>query len=776
MAATRDWQTFDRPAIRRQFVRRENDGTEIAELLIQGVHCAACTWRIESTLRKLPGVVSIEVNPVTTRTELHWHPDQLQLPELLKRIADLGFTPVPFLGHGNQNTIEEARRLALRRLLVAGLGMMQVSSYAVAMYMGAFQGMDEQMEEFFRLISLLVATPIVLYSGAPFFAGAWRNIRTRTPGMDIPVALAIGSAWSASVWNTFAGTGEIYFDSATMFVFFLSGTRYLEAAGRYRALDLTHSLAQYLPATAVRVTATGSEEVGIMELVRGDHVLVAPGTGFPADGILLDGPAHVDESMLTGESMPVVKAQGDAVVAGTVNLNAATHIAVNKTGPDTVLAQIGRMVTQAGMEKPRFLQLTDRIASIIVIAIMVVATAAGMVWWIIEPTRVFEIVLTVLVVTCPCALAIATPAAFAFATGRLARDGFLIRRGAALPALATVSRVIFDKTGTLTVNALRITNTITRADCPPAHAKALAAALEAHSAHPIAHAFTGMTHSIRARNVRMVAGGGLEGIAGDELLRIGNREFVTAIATAGVAVDFSEPPILTGQRLIFLGNTAGLLARFEIAEDLRPGARELLDSLGHRGISSVIASGDQAEAVANLANSLGIRDWRARMLPEDKLQWLRDMQQNGQRIAAVGDGINDSPLLAGADVSIAMGSGTSMAHYSADCVWLGAQLNGLDKAFAMAQQTMRIVKQNMVWALGYNLLAVPLAVTGSIAPWMAALGMSLSSLLVMLNALRLSLPQGSAGKPALIAGTPRNAILAPDQNRDSGSDPTKLAA
>ncbi len=734
-----NWETFERPAVMREFVREQADGTLTADLLVHGVTCATCTWSIETTLNRMPGVVSIEVNPVTTRAELRWDPRQARLADLLRAIAKLKYRPMPFTDRATQNAAEENRRLALRRLLVAGLGMMQVSSYAVAMYAGAFQGMDPDIEYFFRLISLVVATPIVIYSGAPFFNGAWRSLRTLHPGMDLPVAIAIGGAWLASVWNTFAGSGEVYFDSATMFVFFLSGTRYLEAAGRHRALDLTHALAQQLPGTALRLTTAGQEEVGVMELQAGDRVVVPTGVAFPADGLLEDSTASVDESMLTGESLPARRHCGDSIIAGTVNTGDTVTVEVQKTGPDTVLAQIGRLVTQAGRDRPQLVELTDRIASVFVSAIIAVAVLTGLVWWQLDSERAFAIVLSVLVVTCPCALALATPAAFTVATSRLARDGFLVRRAGALQRLAGTDRIVFDKTGTLTDNNLRISSISTTASLDTDSAMAIAAALEAGSAHPIARAFRGHAGSA-ATALRSVPGGGLQGNIEERIYRIGNREFVRSLVAAETAAE----PLTGGDRKlrqVFLGDEQGLLARFDLVENLRSGASQLISKLKDIGIGTVIASGDRPEAVQAMAKRLAgdgedIR-WEGGMLPEDKLNLVRELQAKGLQVAAMGDGINDSPVLAGADVSIAMGSGTSIAQHSADTIWLGQQLSGLEKAFSLARKTMRIVKQNLAWALGYNLLAIPLAVTGNIEPWMAALGMSFSSLLVMLNALRL---------------------------------------
>ncbi len=737
--APRSWATYERPALKKEFVSVLSNGHEVAEILIHGVHCAACTWLIETTLQKKPGTISVEVNPITTRAEITYNPDRVTLSALLSEIAKLGFTPIPFTEHHVQQAAEKEFRTAMRRLLVAGLGMMQVVSYAVAMYAGAFQGMDESMLEFFRLISLIVATPVVLYSGAPFFSGAWRNLRARALNMDVPVALAIGAAWLASVWNTFAGSGDVFFDSATMFVFFLSGTRLLEAAARHRALDLTKTLAQQIPSTAIRLTAAGHEEIAVIELELGDTVLVAQGNTFPADGQLQGSRTQVDESMLTGESTAVPKLAGDEIIAGSINVGSTAQMRVDKIGADTVLAQIGRLVANASSEKPALIQLTDRIASFFVLTVLAVATITGLVWWQIDASRTFEIVLTVLVVTCPCALALATPAAFTVATSKLAKQGFLIRRGNAIPTLARVQHVVADKTGTLTDSTLTIAEVETYGQTDARSARRIAAALEVHSTHPIARAFRSESEAeiavAPATDVDNVVSRGLEGTIDGIRYRLGSLDYVSGFAEVPQSDSSAPEP---DRRDVYLVRDDTPLARFALTEHLRAGAPATVHALKQLGIEVTIASGDRAAAVAACARNVGANGWRADLLPEDKLALLRELREAGNIVAAIGDGLNDSPVLAGADVSIAMGTGTSVAQHSANCVWLGQQLAGLEDAFVMARKTMGIVKQNLGWALAYNTLAIPLAVGGWIAPWMAALGMSLSSLLVMLNALRLA--------------------------------------
>ncbi len=743
-AAARDrdverWRSYDRPALQREFVSTDGDGSRRAHLLLQGVRCAACSWLIENSLGRQPGVRSISVDPLTTRATLHWDPEDVALSALLAQLACLGYTPLPYTEDASDRAAVEERRVALKRLIIAGLGMMQVMSFAVALYAGAWR--DAEIQEFLRLISLVVATPVVFYAGAPFFRGAWQRLRAGSLGMDVPVAIAIGGAWAASVWNTFGGQGEVYFDSATMFVFFLSSARFLEMAGRHRALSLTGALARHLPRVAIRVRDGQAEDVGAMELVRGDRVRVAPGGTVPADGRLKSARGEFDESLLTGESTPVLRRAGQPVVAGSLNGRDAIEFEVTHVGADTVMAQIASLVGDAQAEKPQLVATADRVASYFVAAVLVAAALTGIAWWTIAPERAFEVVLAVLVVTCPCALALATPAAFTVATAALARRGFMLRRAGALQVLAQVSDVVFDKTGTLTADEIGIDRVALLGDLHEERVLAIAAALEARSEHPLARAFSGLETNLATQNVRAVPGSGLLGEIDGVEWRIGTRSFAAGVPDSGDDAGSA--------RCVYLGSADGLVASIQLTETPRSGAREALAAMRDAGLTLHVASGDRAGPVQALSSRLGIEQWRASQQPADKLAFVRELQDSGRRVAMLGDGINDSPVLAGADVSIAMGSGTSLAQHSADCVLMSGSLAPLTEAVHKARATMRIVRQNLAWAIVYNLIALPLAATGMLAPWMAALGMSASSLLVTLNALRLGRP--SAASEAALA-------------------------
>jgi Cu2+-exporting ATPase len=728
-----EWAAYDRAEAQRELVTALPDGGCEAMFAVAGLRCAACAWLIERALGDVPGVQSARVNPATGRLQLRWRPAQARLGALLQRLAQLGYRPQPLdaAGHGSAWLAE--RRTALKRLAVAGLGMMQVMMNAVAVYIGNAQDMTGDFRGFLNATSLLITVPVLFYAARPFFDGAWRSLAARRPGMDLPVALALLIAFTASVWNTLtgeglAGAGEVYFDSVAMFTFFLLLGRYAEMQARHRAAGIADALARALPATVQRERDGARETVARHELSPGDVVWVPAGGAVPADGLILDGRTRVDESLLTGESQPAVRGPGDALAAGSINVGQPLRLSVTRCGAATRLSHIARLLLRAQSERPVLAQQADRIASGFVSAVLLAAVATFAAWWHWQPAGAFAATLAVLVVSCPCALSLATPVALTAASNRLARLGLLTTRTDALEVLTRASDIVLDKTGTLTTGRSALLSVEALGNLPAAECESLAAALEQHSEHPIARAFAGRPFRHRAGNVHIHKGEGVEGRVDGRRLRIGRATFAAALSgraqadTAGIC----------------LGDEQGLLARFELGDPQRPGAAAVVGELARAGLLVHIASGDAAPAVARAARDFGIGDWHARMTPEDKLAFIRALQRQGRVVAVVGDGINDAPVLAGADVSIALDSGSALAQSSADFVLLGDSLAPVMAGFETARRTRAVVRQNLGWALAYNLTALPFAALGFVPPWLAAIGMSASSLLVVANAMRLS--------------------------------------
>ncbi len=748
--AAQRFAVFDDPGIAASFVRACRADTREATLAIDGIHCAACSLAIEKGLGSLDGVTAIEVNPATRLANLSWSPARVRFSELMAAIAELGFEPHPLRQDTRARLNVAEYRAALKRLIVAGLGMMQVMTYAVATYAGAFDGISADYLKFFRLLSLLVATPVVLYSAAPFFHAAARDLSQRRVGMDVPVALAIGIAYAASVGIVFLGNlgSEIYFDSVVMFTFFLSVGRFAEMIARHRTLAATEALGSSLPDTAMRIVGGQhegwpAEHVPLTVLSPGDRVLVRPGETIPADGTVVWGRSDTDESLLTGESKPRRRGIGDAVIGGSLNVSGPIHVAVTHTGADTMLSGIARLLERAQAERPRMARLADAVARWFVAGVIGVAAAVCLAWLAIDPSRALTVTLSVLVVTCPCALSLATPAALTAATGFLSRHGLLVTRGRAVEVLARADTLLLDKTGTLTQGRLEVTGVevldenLTRQDC-----LGIAAALETGSAHPVAAAFADAGGSHAATKIETFPGQGIEGEVDGRLFRVGTRGFAAGL-TPIEALCGEDAPVSSTQTQVFLGGDTGLVAMFTLGDALRPEAAGTMTALRERGLDLAMLSGDTRGPVAAVAGALGIDDFAATQLPEQKLQQLKRRRAGGRVIAMLGDGINDAPVLAGADVSIAMGSGSMLAQASADLILLGGSLEPLVTGIDRARATIRIVRQNMIWAICYNVVALPLAAAGMVAPWMAAVGMSASSLVVVLNALRL----GREGKP-----------------------------
>jgi Cu2+-exporting ATPase len=691
-------------------------------------------WLSERHVRSLPGVVEFHVNYSTHRARVRWDDSRVKLSDVLKAIAAIGYVAHPY-DPGRQDALyRKERQRALRRLAVAGLCSMQVMMLGWSLYAMDYDASDvEEMRTFLRWVSALLTVPVVFYSSQTFFVAAWRELKQGRLGMDVPVSIAVVLAFVASLWATVTQGPDVYYDSVTMFAFFLLTGRFLEMGARHGAGQAAEALVRLLPATATRLRDGAEEVVAVAELVPGDRVVIRPGETVPADGTVVDGRSSVDESLLTGESLPRARAVGDAMVGGSTNVESPLEMRVDKVGDDTVVSAIVRLLDRAQAEKPRIALLADRAAAWFVAALLIVAVAVAAWWWPIDPTKAFYVTLSLLVVTCPCALSLATPVAVVAATGSLTRLGLLTTRGHALETLARATHIVFDKTGTLTRGELRLHAVRTLAAVTRERALAVAAALEQRSEHPVGRVLVAAgADGLVATEVIATPGEGVEGVVEGVRYRVGKPEFVAALA--GVPVTLADEP---GATRVALGDASGLLAVFALRDEVRADAKATLQRLRWLGVEVELLSGDSEGAVAHVAKELEVTTWRGGVSPAQKLERVRALQAGGAVVAMVGDGVNDAPVLAGANVSVAMGSGTQLAHASADMVILSERLENLATGVAAARKTRGIIRENLFWALFYNLLAVPLAAAGWVTPWMAAIGMSASSLVVVLNALRL---------------------------------------
>ena len=742
-ATTRDdLSVYDNPDVQATFVRMGPDSEREASLMLEGIRCSACVWLNEETLRRLPGILEVDINYATHRARVRWDDARVGLSRILEAIAAIGYRGYPYEAKRIDLVQQSERRGALWRLFVAGFGMMQVMMYAVPVYLADEGTMTPDIERLMRWASLILTAPVVFYSAQPFFRGAWRDLRLRMLGMDVPVALGVAVAFGASVWATLTGAGEVYFDSVTMFVFLLLAGRYLELRARHRAAGAIQYLARLQPEFAERLTAypgsLESESVPVAALRAGEFVLVKPGAAVPADGVVAEGAGEVSEAILTGESRPVAKPKGATVLGGAVNVGSPLVVRVERVGQETMLAAIIRLVERAAGEKQRMVELADRAAHWFVLGILLVAAATALGWLAFDPHRALWITVSVLVVTCPCALSLATPVALTVATGELARNGFVVTRGHTVEALARATDVVFDKTGTLTTGEMRVAGIESLGTTPETDSLAIAASLEQGSEHPIAKALLGAARDrgltlAPVQEIVTAPGAGVEAIVAGNTYRLGRLPFVSGRQVSGASVSADDRE----HTVVWLGDERDVVARFAVGDTLRADARAAVATLEAGGKRVHLVSGDAAPVVDATAARLGVRNVEAEASPDRKREYVIALQAQGARVIMVGDGVNDAPVLAQADVSVAMSSGAYLAQAQADAVLLTGKVEDLAATVRYAARTLAIIRQNLVWALGYNVIAIPLAVAGLVTPWLAGIGMSVSSLVVVANALRL---------------------------------------
>lgn len=744
------YRLFDHPLIQQTFVSSLSPTGQQAELVIDNINCAACIWLLERAIEKQPGVTHFTVNHTTQRARLLWQPAQARLSDILLAIAQLGFGARPFVASEQEAQIKKQQRAAMTRLLIAGIGTMQNMMLAVPLYFGVVSGVSPAFIEFFRWFSWLVATPVVFYSARPFFEAAWRDIRFRYPTMDLSVSIAIGAAYLASAWITVFGGEEVYFDAVCMFTFFLTLGRFLEMRARYRSGIANAALNTVLPAVALRIqTADGEPTQMLMathQLTPGDRILVKPGEIIPVDGVVSYGCSSVNESALTGEYFPSPKQSGDAVSAGTINMDQPLQICVERSGAQTRLSAISRIVDQVYQSKPRTLLLADQFAAYFVTGILLLSSLVFIGWTLSGSERAFAITLSVLVATCPCALSLAAPSALTSATHWLRNHGLLVAKSHLLEGLASADTIVFDKTGTLTEGKLLITAAQTFNQTQPTESLlAIAQALESQSEHPIARAFAANNNPVNSKltatAVQNHPGSGVSGWIDGQRFFLGHADFIRQSCPhlpeqPSPQVPSSDSPEAS-QITLYLASPDQWLGRFLLGDKLREDAVVCIQKLRSLGLRPMILSGDHSNHVHWIAGQLQIKEAISGASPEQKLACLQALEQAGHQAIMVGDGLNDLPVMAGARLSIAMASAADITQLQADGILLTSHLSPLASAIVLARKTRQIIRQNLAWALGYNLSVLPLAILGMVPPWLAAIGMSASSLLVVLNALRL---------------------------------------
>ena len=711
-----------------------------SHVVIQGMHCAACAFTVEEALMSVPGVQSAEVNAATRRAKVVWSEAKVKPSAWMAAISQAGYSALPAADSSLRQARHEEGRRALWRWLVAGFCMMQVMMYAYPAYVAKEGDITPDMVFLLRWASWVLTLPVVLFSCGPFFSNAMRDIRAQRVSMDLPVALGMVITFLLSSVATFEPEGvfgaEVYYDSLTMFVFFLLTGRWLELRVRDRTAGALEALMNRLPDSVERQLPSGEfERVAVRRVMVGDVIRVSPAESFPADGVILQGQTLADEALLTGESHPQARGVGDAVVAGSHNLSGIVTVRVLQVGEGTQFSQIVSLMENASLQKPRLAQLADRIAKPFLIGVLVLAALSAVYWWPTNPGHALMVAVAVLVVTCPCALSLATPAAMLAAAGNLARHGVLVRNLQALESLAEIDTLIFDKTGTLTQDGQRTAQVITAEGVTPEYALSLAVALAKHSLHPLSRALvkvqeaTGRVDVIEAQDVNEMIGLGLEGRV-DGLLRLGSARFC-APKSKGI-------PDKASVCQVHLCTENEWLASWQLSEDVRADAVQTVQALKDLNVDVWLLSGDRPESAQQVAQEVGISQAFGACTPQDKLSRMQAAQSQGARVAMVGDGLNDGPVLAGAHVSMAFGIAVPLAQSKSDLVLMGGSLLVVAQSIKLARHTLRVVKQNLVWAAAYNALCVPLAVVGWLPAWLAGLGMALSSLWVVLNSLRLT--------------------------------------
>ena len=746
----KDLDFIDHDEVQRQFTDRLGDIREMT-LMSEAIHCAACVWLIEHRLAQVEGVKFVHVNFTNKQIRIRWDNTRIRLSEIIRILHSIGYDATPYDPSASETAWRRANRDLLYRLGFAGFAMMNIMWFSVALYSGADD--DLQYRNYFHFLEWIIATAVLLYSARPFFRGAWTALKGRSLGMDVSISLGILSTYFYSVWVTLHTTeivGNVYFDTMTDFVFFLLIGRYVEAISKNRAIDATRRLMALQPKVARKLTQEGEEEVVPVRLLApGDRVRVRPGDRIPVDGEVIDGIGHVNESMLSGEAREIYKQPGDKMAAGTISVDAMLIIRVEKILQDTLLGRIIQMVEEAQGSKASIQCTADRIMPWFVSGVITLAVASAVYWYFHAGIETAIMAGTaVLIITCPCALGLATPMAIAVASGVSARHGILVKNGAVLEILNDVNHFVFDKTGTLTRGEMRVVETQTRGSLDSDTLLKKIAAVEFHSQHSIAQAIYAsvkeahpafMPGEYEVEAFATHAGRGVEARVNGAHYRIGHGDWLKSygIALPEEWLEAERQAQRKGWTAVWVARDDGVVALLFLADELRLDARELIRRLKEQGKKVTLLSGDRTPVAEEIARQLGGMDVIAEVLPDEKHDVIARLQAQGDRVAMVGDGINDAPALVRAHVGIALGAGTDISMDSADIVLMNNELLAVDTAVKLSARTLKTIRQNIASSIAYNVIMVPLAMSATLTPLVAAITMPISSLIVIGNAARI---------------------------------------
>lgn len=744
----RDAEFYDYDEVQSQFVSDLGDRREIT-LMSEAIHCAACVWLIEHSMAKMDGIQLAAVNFTNKQIKIRWDNNIVKLSEIIKKLNSIGYDAIPYDPSASEQAYRKANRDLLYRLGFAGFAMMNVMWFSVALYTGAAD--DQEYRSYFHWLQFVIASVTLVYSGQPFLKGAWTSLKAKTVGMDVSISLGILATYAYSTWITFNPDviGEAYFDTLIDFMFLLLIGRYVETISKNRAIDASRRLMDLQPRVAREIKAGEESIVPVRTLLKGAHILVKPGDKFPVDGLVIDGQSTVNESMLSGEARDISKSLGDFVSAGTINVDGTLTVEVKAILQDTKLGKIVNLVEDAQGSKAPIQCTADKIMPWFVTVTITLAVASALYWFFNAGIETAIMTGTaVLIVTCPCALGLATPMAIAVASGVSARHGILVKNGAVLETLNKVEHFVFDKTGTLTKGEMTVVDTLWAKGVDQQQTLLETASLEGKSEHSLALAVTEFVkeaYSLSANemldvvNFKALAGKGVVGEVAGQKMYIGTAKWLQSegIMFPAELVTAADKNAERAQTAIWIAKNSQVQGVLFLEDEIRPEALQLITRLKAQGKQVTLLSGDLTVVANQVAQRLGGMNVIAEVLPEDKNRVIQELQALGQQVAMVGDGVNDAPALVRANVGIALGSGTDVSMESADIVLINNNILAVDTAVALSARTLRTVKQNIVSSVAYNLIMVPLAVTGILTPLMSAISMPLSSLVVIGNAARI---------------------------------------